>query len=223
VTGKQEQCVTPREGKATQAAVHMLTTDRITSKKKRKHAKTKHKSCTKSKISDISSDPLFLPVNAAKLTQKLIGLTDEQTKTLEEELNLTDEDPLLVLRQNPDFSAGNIDANDVYDAIATYEIRNNTRRDAGDNCHRWIFHFDHFHDIGPCKREIKRQFPEAFANPPDAVDEVLANVQRILNPSRRQLARLRASVVIEPLAFAVVINKIAIRQDDAGEYRFFFK
>jgi hypothetical protein len=162
-------------------------------------------------------------VNAAKLTQKLIGLTDEQTKTLEKELNRTDEDPLLVLRQNPDFPAGNIDASDVYDAIATYEIRNNTRRDAGDGCHRWIFHFDHFQDIGPCKREIQQQFPQAFADPPDTVDNAVTNAQRMFNVSIGRLAAFRATFDIQPLAFAVVINKIAIRQDDAGEYLFFYK
>ncbi len=111
------------------------------------------------------------------MTHKLIGFTDEQTKTLEEELNRTD-----VLRQNPDFPVANIDATDVYDATATYEIRNNTLRDAGDGCHRWIFHFDHFQDIGPCKREIQRQFPEAFADPPRTVNKAVTLFQQYATP-----------------------------------------
>ncbi|KAG9402381.1 hypothetical protein AC1031_006995 [Aphanomyces cochlioides] len=196
----------------------MVTTRRgdiAGSHKKRKHAKTKHKSCKRTKIADASSDPHFLPVNAAKLTQKLIGLTDEQTKTLEEELNRTDEDPLLVIRQNPDFPAGNIDANEVYDAIATYEMRDNTRRDAGNGCRRWIFHFNYYQDIGPCKSEMERRFPRAFADPPHTIDDAVAIAQRTFNPSQHQLNAFRAAFNIQPLAFAVVINKIAIRQDDA--------
>ncbi|DAZ95157.1 TPA: hypothetical protein N0F65_009866, partial [Lagenidium giganteum] len=50
-----------------------------------------------------ASDPHFLPVNAAKLTQSLIRLSDEQRQVLEKELNRTDEDPLLVLRFNPNW------------------------------------------------------------------------------------------------------------------------
>ncbi|OQR90640.1 hypothetical protein THRCLA_22529 [Thraustotheca clavata] len=204
----------------------MVTTRRgdvVGSHNKRKHAKTKNKSCKRTKIIDTSSDPHFLPVNAAKLTQKLIGLSDEQTETLEEELNRTDEDTLLVIRQNPDFPAGNINPNEVFDAIATYEMRNNTRRDAGDGCREWIFHFNHYQDIGPCKRAMERLFPGAFADPPHTIDNAVANAQRIGNFTQRQVNAFRATFDIQPLAFAVVINKIAIRQDDAGEILFFYK
>ncbi|KAH9189290.1 hypothetical protein AeNC1_008729 [Aphanomyces euteiches] len=192
--------------------------------KKRKHAKTKNKACKKTEIyDDASSEAHFLPVNAAKLTQKLIGLSDEQTKTLEEELNQSDEDTLLVVRQNPDFPAGIIDANDVCDAIATYDKRDNTRRDAGNGCRRWIFHFNFYQDIGPCKREMERLFPTAFADPPHTIDNAVANAQRMFNPSQHQLTAFRAAFDIQPLAFAVVINKIAVRQDDADENLFFYK
>ena len=69
---------------------------------------------------DASSDPFCDPANAANLSQSFLGLSNDQTAILETELNLTDEDPLLVIRVNPNFTQGNINVNAVCDAIATY-------------------------------------------------------------------------------------------------------
>ncbi|KAG9406345.1 hypothetical protein AC1031_002664 [Aphanomyces cochlioides] len=102
-------------------------------------------------------------------------------------------------------------------------MRDNTRRDAGDGCRRWIFHFNFYQDIGPCKREMERLFPRAFADSPHTIDNAVANAQRLFNPNQHQLNAFRATFDIQPLAFAVVINKIAIREDDAGENLFFYK
>ncbi|DAZ96338.1 TPA: hypothetical protein N0F65_007988 [Lagenidium giganteum] len=158
-----------------------------------------------------ASDPHFLPVNAAKLTQSLIGLSDEQRQVLEKELNRTDEDPLLVLRFNPNWQ-GQVAVGTVCDAIATFGMRGGARRDSGEGCHGWVFHFDHYQDLGPCKTAIALAHPEAFAFSPRAITRAEAAFG----------AAARANLPTEPLAYAVVINKIAIRQDDAGSLEFFY-
>ncbi|KAL7684764.1 hypothetical protein Plhal304r1_c034g0107171 [Plasmopara halstedii] len=89
-------------------------------------------------------------------------------------------------------------------------MRGDARRDSGEGCHRWIFHFDHYQDIGSCKTAIKLAHREAFASSPDAVTDAVA------------AGAVRANLRTEPLAYAVVINKIAIRQDDAGILEFFY-
>ncbi|KAL3657371.1 hypothetical protein V7S43_017690 [Phytophthora oleae] len=151
-----------------------------------------------------ASDPHFLPVNAAKLTQSLIGLSDKQRQVLEKELDLTDEDSLLVLRFNPNWQ-GQVAVATVCDAIAAFEQC--TSRQRG---HRWIFHFDHYQDLLPCKTAIRLAHPEAFAVSPDAVTTAVA------------AGAVRANLQTEPLAYGVVINKIAVHQDDAGTFDFFY-
>ncbi|DAZ95156.1 TPA: hypothetical protein N0F65_009865 [Lagenidium giganteum] len=98
-------------------------------------------------------------------------------------------------------------------------MRGGARRDSGEGCHRWVFHFDHYQDIGPCKTAIKLAYPEAFASSPDAAT---ASVTTAAQFSAQAAAFIRANLRTEPLAYAVVINKIAIRQDDAGILEFFY-
>jgi hypothetical protein len=75
---------------------------------------------------------------------------------------------------------------------------------------RWIFHFNHYQDLGPCKAAIRAAHPEAFALSPHAITRAEAVFG----------AATRANLFVEPLAYAVVINKIAIRQGDAGIFDF---
>lgn len=157
----------------------------------------------------MASDPCFLPENAAKLVQSSIGLSDEQRQTLEKELNLADEDALLVLRLNPNWQ-GQVAVATVCDAIATFGMAGDSRRDSGEGCHGWIFHFEWYQDIVECKNALKIAHREAFAMSPGSVEIVVgAGVARENLPT-------------EPLAYGAIVIKIAVRQDDAVAYDFFY-
>lgn len=153
----------------------------------------------------------MLPVNAAKLTQSLIGLSNEQRHVLENVLDQMDEDPLLVLRLNPNWQSQQLATETVCDAIGTYGMSNSTHRDTGEGCQRWIFHFDHYQDIEPCRNAIQLAYPAAFALPPSAITTAVTAGANLAN------------LPTEPMAYAVVINKIAVRQDDAGILHFFYQ
>ncbi|GMF31532.1 unnamed protein product [Phytophthora fragariaefolia] len=184
-----------------------------------RHEPDKHEATgTRPSERNSASDPHFLPVNAAKLTQSLIGLSDEQRQVLEKELDRTDEDALLVLRFNPNWQ-GQFAVGTVCDAIATFGMRGRARRDAGEGCHRWIFHFDHYQDIEPCRNAIQLAYPEAFALPTSAVTTVVAAGVAAGAAAAAGIANLPT----EPLAYAVATNKSAIRQDDAGTLHFFYQ
>jgi hypothetical protein len=127
---------------------------------------------------------------------------------LEKELNLTDEDPLLVIRMNPNFQQGNINVNAVCDAIATYNTPGGVRRDSGRGCHRWIFHFDHSPEILDCRDAILQQFRSAFVQSAASIAESIAHGAR--------------GLPTEPMATAVIITKIAVRQDEVLEFPFFY-
>ncbi|GLE01069.1 hypothetical protein PINS_up009882 [Pythium insidiosum] len=162
---------------------------------------------------DAVLDPHFLPANAAALVQSLLQLSVAQRDILERELNRSGEDALLVLSLNPMWHGCDVDASAVCDAIATFGMTGGARRDASNSdCHRWIFHFDSYQDIGLCRRGIRAMHPQAFAHS-------RAGIEAIANAGGFDKALLRA----EPLAFAAVVIKIGVRQDDAGEYPFFFQ
>jgi len=156
----------------------------------------------------------FSPTESARQIQILFDLSDQQAQIVEEELNKTNEDTILILHLNPNWR-GHIYVGAVYDEIARFGMQENMRRDNGDGCFRWLFHFANFEDICACRKEIRRQFPEAFAHSPRALSAIAA-AQAVAQ------AAIAMVLPVEPMAFAVVIHKHALHQSDFQEYPFFY-
>ncbi|KAL3702531.1 hypothetical protein R1sor_020553 [Riccia sorocarpa] len=146
----------------------------------------------------------WTPKYAADSVQRLIGLNDEQRTILENHLNEDDEDALLVLRVNPEWIAihGQAAADGVTDDIARYLVGEQRRRDKAGK--RWIFHFELSSDIDKCKSFVLATHPQAFSLSPEAVAAGFVGANTI------------------PLAFAAVVHKVGVRQDDAARSGFFY-
>ncbi|KAL2612021.1 hypothetical protein R1flu_023713 [Riccia fluitans] len=145
------------------------------------------------------------PATASQQVAEMIGLSTELTKVLAEELNLTDEDPILAVRVNDAWTAihSQATADAILDDIATYNMVPPNRRDAAAG-HRWIFHFKKSSDIDDCRDQVLANSPNAFALSPAAVALGAVGLPAI------------------PMAFCAVIHKIGVREDDVQRYDFFY-
>ena len=107
---------------------------------------------------------------------------------------------LLVLHDNPDWQQGAVDCDAVCDAIATFRMARGKRRDSGDGCHRWIFHFDGVQEVHACRSAMLQRFGGAFC--------IETNENAIKPP--------------QPMAFAVVVTQVRRHDEDILDYPFFY-
>uniref|UniRef100_A0A915DY61 Uncharacterized protein n=1 Tax=Ditylenchus dipsaci TaxID=166011 RepID=A0A915DY61_9BILA len=84
-------------------------------------------------------------------------------------VNLTEEDPILVVRLNQNWIAAHTEAhaNVVLDSIVTHNMVN-ARRD--DQAPRLCFHFFEGSHIADCRLAVRKVHYEAFAPSPDMLD-----------------------------------------------------
>jgi hypothetical protein len=149
------------------------------------------------------------PAEASQLVKDLLSLDENEKQSLQSELEQEDEDPILVCKVNHAWIAAHsqVAADAVLDEIANWTrpaaARRGRRRDAGPGCYRWIFHFADSQDIIWCKNAIMNAHPNAFGIPPAIA------ARGGINP-------------IIGLAECVKINRVAIRNDDAESYDFFY-
>ena len=154
------------------------------------------------------------------LVKKLLNLTVGEAQVLENVLTNLKDDPLLVLQVNPNWIPnGGASADAVLDAIAVHDMpvappgAPQERRDKLVGCSRWIFQFKNTSDIVQCKMAIQALHLNAFAFTPTAAAQFAALFP--LNPPLPVHAT-------QPLAEAVVINKVAITSSDAMSFPFFY-
>jgi hypothetical protein len=149
----------------------------------------------------------FSPSATVKIAQRVLGFDDIFAQTLLQNLNTTDEDPILLLVLNQTWV--NIHgirlANRIADRIAKFDMPRGQRRDSKENCHRIAFRFRDMDEIARCRRHILQTSQQAFAFSADAVATGV----------------LPANAATVSMARTLVIMKIAVRQDDVSPYNFF--
>ena len=149
------------------------------------------------------------------MVQKLLDLSDKEAAVLGCVLCKLEDDPLLVFRKSPNWRRrGGESANAILDAIAVYDMPFPQRRDDGDGCTQWVFQFRNSSDINPCKQAILALHPTAFALSPDSF-AFLAGAGAAIAPNVH-------TQIAQPLAHAVVINKVAITRSDVLQFPFFY-
>lgn len=161
-----------------------------------------HKKSAVSKKED--NDGPMNPKSAAKYVQEILGLDANRTEILARHLDSFDEDPVLVLKENPAWIGvhGQQAADTITDAIANYDTLPGSRRDVA--AHRWIFHFNRSNDIDNCKDALVVAHPIAFALSPHAVVLAGGGGQSM------------------PMAWTAVVHKLGVREDDVQRFQFFY-
>jgi hypothetical protein len=142
-----------------------------------------------------------------KFAQRVLQFDDAFAETLLEDLNTTEDDPILILVLNQAWLATHDIglADQIADRIARYNMPRGHRRDSKSNCHRIAFHFREPDEIRRCRADILRSFPQAFAFSADAVATGL----------------LTANAATVSMARSLVIHKIATREDYIDGLNFF--
>ena len=161
-------------------------------------------------------DEVGIPdAEAVSMVQKLFDLSDKEAAVLGGVLCKLEDGVVLIFRENPNWRRrGGASANAILDAIAVYDMPAPQRRDRGDGCSRWLFQFRNSSDINPCKHAILALHPTAFALSPDSF-AFLAGAGAAIAPNVH-------TQIAQPLAHAVVINKVAITRSDVLQFPFFY-
>ena len=187
----------------------------LAAQKKTKQAK---KGQAESESEKAEIDEVGLPdAEAVLMVQRLLDLSDKESAVLGSVLCKLKDDLVLVFRLNSNWRRrGGASANAILDAIAVYDMPGAPpqRRDDGDGCTRWIFQFRNSSDINPCKQAIRALHPTAFAVSPGSLAALAAAGAAIAPHVQAQVA--------QPLAQAVVINKVAITRSDVLQFPFFY-
>lgn len=136
-------------------------------------------------------------------------MSESQLHVLIDELQRTDEDPILALRVNPEWITlhGEAMADEVMNFIANFKMPHGIRRDFN-GARNFLFHFNQSADISDCREATAEQFDQAFTFSPRGVAYALA----------------KGSVGISsvPLVYGAVIHKAGVRQGDVQKYGFFY-
>lgn len=145
------------------------------------------------------------PMDAALQVQSLLKLSAAQLSVLCRELDVTSEDPVLVVQVNPAWVTihGQEAADAILDFIGEFEMEAGQRRDS-EVARRYVYHFGWTCEIGRCEEATEKAFPLAFALSPKAIALGAIGVPSI------------------PLAFCVVVHKIGVRHLDVAKARFFY-
>lgn len=145
------------------------------------------------------------PHAAVTRVDALLSLSESEKLSLLHELLCTDEDPILVLKENPAWNGlfpGGSAA--VINAIATWNMPAG-RRDV--NAPGLLFHFNDAYDLDQCKAAIMAAHPNAFSLSPASVAALGGAIHA-------------ANVV--PMAFTAVVHKVGVREDDVQSFQFFY-
>eukprot|EP00270_Netrium_digitus_P016061 TRINITY_DN5701_c0_g1_i4.p1 TRINITY_DN5701_c0_g1~~TRINITY_DN5701_c0_g1_i4.p1 ORF type:complete len:192 (-),score=23.17 TRINITY_DN5701_c0_g1_i4:58-633(-) len=172
-------------------------------------------------MSDPSFDAsIFKPEHAAAFVQELIGIDASQLVHLASHLQGVDEDPVLVLQMNPEWTAANNQqaANAVLDAIAQFRMQGGHRRDVFG--YRWIYHFKNSQEIHECRAALLATHPHAFSLSPTAVaTAVAAGAVGVASIPMASTAIIHKIAVRED----DIIHEIAVREDDVEPFQFFYQ
>ena len=153
------------------------------------------------------SGPLT-PHAAVSRVDGLLGLSEDEKEALRSELLCTDEDPILVLKENPAWNAVNpAGSAAVINAIATWGAPP-ARRD--NKSPGLLFHFHDAYQLDQCKIALMAAHPNAFSPSPTLVATLLASGGAI------------GALNVIPMAFTAVVHKVGVRQDDVQDFQFFY-
>ena len=183
----------------------------LAAQKKTKKAKRGQIHSEKTEIDEVG----IPDAEAVSMVQKLFDLSDKEAAVLGGVLCKLEDGVVLVFRKNPNWQRrGGASANAILGAIGVYDMPAPQRRDDEDGCSRWVFQFRNSSDINPCKQAILALHPTAFALSPDSF-ALLAGAGAAIAP------HVQAQTA-QPLAQAVVINKVAISRSDVLQFPFFY-
>ena len=139
---------------------------------------------------------------------ELMGLSEEEKMALRGELLCTDEDPILVLKENPAWNAVNpAGSAAMINVIATWG-EPPVRRDS--KSPGFLFHFQDAHDLDQCKAAVMAAHPNAFSPSPTLVAALVASGGTI------------GALNVIPMAFTAVVHKAGVRLDDVQDFQFFY-
>jgi hypothetical protein len=154
------------------------------------------------------------------LVKGMLNLSEEEAQVLGNVLSKLQDDPLLVLKFNPNWIPdGGANADAILDAIAVFEMpvappgAPQTRRDDQVGCNRWIFQFKSSSDMIRCRNSIQALHINAFAFTPTAAAKIAA---------RYPLGPPLPAQDTQPLAETVVITKFVVTSSDTMEFPFFY-
>jgi hypothetical protein len=154
------------------------------------------------------------------LVKGLLNLSDEEAQVLGDVLSKIKDDPLLVLKFNPNWIPdGGANADTILDAIAVFEMpvappgAPQKRRDDQVGCSGWIFQFKSSSDIIRCRYSIQALHINAFAFTPTAAAKIAA---------RYPLSPPLPAQDTQSLAETVVITKFVDTNSDVMKIPFFY-